>query len=151
MPNSGASSQPNIMPIRKRFGYIYMDGERIPEVVTFSAQQETTTESTAVLSQQFKTTYETESEIKGKLKCNRCSTWLQDIAERQKNGEVVRFTLQSIADDPNSDYSKNNGSQTYTFIDCVITSAIPLVDLDREGGGIVQDEFDWTARDYVRN
>lgn len=143
--------QPNIMPIRKRFGYVYMDGERVSEAVSVSAQQDTATESTAVLSQQFKTTYETESEITGKLKCNRSSPWLQDIAERQKNGEVVRFNLQTIADDPNSDYSKNHGSQTYTFIDCVITSPIPLVDLDREGGGIVQDEFDWTARDYVRN
>lgn len=141
---------PHIMPIRTRFAHIYVDGEYKEEVVSFKAQQDTTTESTAVLSQHGKTTYEAEDEVSGHFKCNRCSPWLQDIAERQHKGEVVRFDIQSVHDDPNSDYSKNYGPQTYTFIDCTITSTIPLVDTDREGT-IVQDEVDFKARTYVRN
>lgn len=141
---------PHVMPIRKRFAHVYKDGEYLEETVQVTVSQGISTESSAVLSQQGRTTYETDSYVKGHLKCNRFSPWLQDIAERQFKGEIVRFDLQTIHDDPNSDYSKNHGAQTYTFIDCVITSDIPLVSADREGT-IVQDEFDFEARTYVRS
>ena len=76
----------------------------------------------------------------------RSTSWLLDVAkEYEENGTTPEFTVQGQREDKDSDYYSEVGTETVTCTGCVITSDIPLLDLDT-GGDFVKDTFSMGAK-----
>ncbi len=61
-----------------------------------------------------------------------------------ETGETPEFTIQGIANDKHSDYYDTYGIDTVTCTGCVITSEIPIMELDSEGE-FIQNEVEFLA------
>ena len=59
-------------------------------------------------------------------------------------GETPEFTITGIDEYDHSDYYDTNGHDTVTCKGCVITSDVPLIDLDTEGD-YAKDELELSA------
>lgn len=64
------------------------------------------------------------------------------------NGKTPEFTFQGIRTDQDSDYFGAVGSESVTVIGAVITSEIPLLNIDSDGE-LVKENITFGARDVV--
>ena len=62
------------------------------------------------------------------------------------DGKTPEFTFQGIRTDKDSDYFENVGSESVTVTGAVITSEIPLLDIDSDGE-LVKESISFGARD----
>ena len=62
------------------------------------------------------------------------------------DGKTQEFTFQGIRTDKDSDYFENVGSESVTVTGAVITSEIPLLDIDSDGE-LVKESISFGARD----
>ena len=75
--------------------------------------------------------------------------WLKEAAKKYADtGETPEFVIQGIQDDKNSDFFKENGSQTVTCNGCVITSEMSILELDT-GGEYVEEAVSFVAVEMV--
>lgn len=89
------------------------------------------------------------AKISGNITRRRSTPWLKDIiAKYKKTGATPELTIQGIMNDENSDYFKQNGSDTVTCVGCVLTGDLPLTALD-SGGDVVDDNIAFNAKDIV--
>lgn len=71
----------------------------------------------------------------------RSTPWLlTKVKEYEENGTTPELAIQGQREDKDSDYYQNVGIETVTCTGCVITSDIPIFDLDT-GGDFVKDSF----------
>ncbi len=71
----------------------------------------------------------------------RSTPWLlEKVREYEKNGTTPEMKVQGQREDKDSDYYDEVGIETVTCTGCVITSDIPIFDLDT-GGDFVKDSF----------
>lgn len=64
------------------------------------------------------------------------------------NGKTPELTIQGIRTDPDSDYYEAVGSESVTVTGAVITSEIPLLDIDTDGE-LVKESIAFGARNVV--
>lgn len=71
----------------------------------------------------------------------RSTPWLlEKVKEYENNGTTPEMKVQGQREDKDSDYYNIVGIETVTCTGCVITSDIPIFDLDT-GGDFVKDSF----------
>lgn len=71
----------------------------------------------------------------------RSTPWLlEKVKEYENNGTTPEMKVQAQREDKDSDYYDIVGIETVTCTGCVITSDIPIFDLDT-GGDFVKDSF----------
>lgn len=71
----------------------------------------------------------------------RSTPWLlEKVKEYENNGMTPEMKVQGQREDKDSDYYNIVGIETVTCTGCVITSDIPIFDLDT-GGDFVKDSF----------
>ncbi len=71
----------------------------------------------------------------------RSTPWLlEKVKEYENNGTTPEMKVQGQREDKDSDYYDIVGIETVTCTGCVITSDIPIFDLDT-GGDFVKDSF----------
>ena len=70
------------------------------------------------------------------------------VKEYIANGKTPEFTFQGIRTDEDSDYFETVGSESVTITGAVITSEIPLLDIDSEGE-LVKESISFGARNVV--
>lgn len=71
----------------------------------------------------------------------RSTPWLlEKVKEYENNGTTPEMKVQGQREDKDSDYYDVVGIETVTCTGCVITSDIPIFDLDT-GGDFVKDSF----------
>lgn len=70
------------------------------------------------------------------------------VKEYIANGKTPEFTFQGIRTDQDSDYFETVGSESVTVIGAVITSEIPLLNIDSDGE-LVKENITFGARDVV--
>lgn len=76
----------------------------------------------------------------------RSTSWLLDVMkEYEENGTTPEFKIQGQREDKDSDYYDVVGIETVTCTGCVITSDIPVFDLDT-GGDFVKDSITFGAK-----
>ena len=76
----------------------------------------------------------------------RSTSWLLDVVkEYEENGRTPELEVQGQREDKDSDYYEVVGIETVTCTGCVITSEIPIFDLDT-GGDFVKDALTMGAK-----
>lgn len=76
----------------------------------------------------------------------RSTPWLlEKVKEYEANGTTPELAVQGQREDKDSDYYDVVGIETVTCTGCVITSDIPIFDLDT-GGDFVKDAFTMGAK-----
>ena len=65
-----------------------------------------------------------------------------------KDGLTPEFTIQGVRSDPDSDYYASVGSESVTVTGAVITSEIPLMDIDTDGE-VVKESITFGGRAVV--
>lgn len=76
------------------------------------------------------------------------SRYEQIIKKYIADGKTPEFTFQGIRTDKDSDYYTENGSESVTVTGAVITSEIPLLDIDTDGE-LVKESISFGARNVV--
>lgn len=72
----------------------------------------------------------------------------QIVKDYISNGKTPEFTFQGIRTDQDSDYFETIGSESVTVTGAVITSEIPLLDIDSDGE-LVKESITFGARNVV--
>lgn len=76
----------------------------------------------------------------------RSTSWLlAKVKEYEENGTTPELAVQGQREDKDSDYYDEVGIETVTCTGCVITSDIPIFDLDTSGD-FVKDSFTMGAK-----
>lgn len=87
--------------------------------------------------------------ISGEITRRRSNGFLKEAIKKfQKTGETPELTIQGIMNDRNSDYYKENGSETVTVVGCVLTGDINILSLD-SGGTVVEDTLAFNGKEIM--
>lgn len=88
-------------------------------------------------------------DITGTLDEYKTTARYEDIVKKYiSSGKTPEFTFQGIRTDPDSDYYEAVGSESTTVTGAVITSEIPLLDIDSDGE-LVKESITFGARNVV--
>ena len=74
--------------------------------------------------------------------------WQTMIKKYIQKGKTPEMTIQSTRVDTDSDYYDLSGSESVTLTGVVITSEIPLLDIDTDGE-VVKDSISFGAKNFV--
>lgn len=87
--------------------------------------------------------------ITGTLTEYRATRWLIDICKEYQNTGVIKpFNLQGVIEDKTSMYYRENGTTRDTFVNCMLTGDIPILDINAQGETMTE-EINFTAEKII--
>lgn len=123
------------------FGYLWLDGELVQEIVSVKATITPKTETVSQSGQLVDGTKITGLECKGELKANKInSRWINLMSESLKKGKQQSFTLISKLEDPS-----NGGTERIKLTGCVF-SELSLVDWELKK--LAENSLSFTFKDW---
>lgn len=130
----------NRHPVSLREGAVSLDGTKIMSAVKFKVVAIPKTAEAAVLGDQTPSTRWIGMSYRVEISEYKSTPWMEEALKKYKDTRrTPEFTVQGIQDDPGSDYQQENGVLTVTATGCVMTSEIPLLELDTDGELIKRD------------
>lgn len=137
----------NRMSLRE--GKAYLDGNLIMDLVTMEILFTPEVAESRAIGQRGKSRRWIGQDVTGSITEYRSTPWLKEAVKKYiATGKTPKFTIVGMQDDPNSDYGSTYGKDVITVESVVITSDIPLIQLDGEGEH-VQSEIEVGAANVI--
>lgn len=139
----------NKNPISLREGKAFIDGLEVMDGIKFQVKFTPDVWEGRQLGERTPSSRWLGCKITGTMTRRRSTPWLREaINHYNKTKETPEFTIQGIANDENSDFYAENGSDVVTCVGCVLTGDLNLIDLDSEGN-VVEDNIAFNVKDIV--
>ena len=137
----------NRMSLRE--GKAYLDGNLVMDLVTMEILFTPEVAESRSIGQRGKSRRWIGQDVTGSITEYRSTPWLKEAVKKYiATGKTPKFTYVGMQDDPNSDYGSTYGKDVITVEGVVITSDIPLIQLDSEGEH-VQSEIEIGAANVI--
>ncbi len=132
-----------------REGKAYLDGNLILDCIKLNVVFIPEVVESSAIGQKGKSRRYIGHDVTGTLVQYKSTPWLKEIAKKYiETGVTPKLTIVGISDDPASDYGAEYGKDIITVENAVITSEIPLLQLDREGE-LTQEEVEFGAENII--
>jgi len=136
-------------PMSLKEGHVYLDGEEIIDSLTCTINFSPEVAEHRRLNQQSKSRRWLGFDITGTMSQYKSTPFFKNAIKGYLNTNVTPvFAITGVQDDPASDYGESYGKDLVTLTGVVITSEIPLIQLDSDGE-LVTEEIDFGASDIV--
>mgnify|MGYP000859076448 FL=1 len=137
----------NRMSLRE--GRVYLDGEQVMDLVTCEILFTPEVAESRSIGQKGKSRRWIGYDVTGSINEYRSTPWLKKAVKKYiDTGKTPKFTIVGMQDDPASDYGTTYGKDVTTVEGVVLTSDIPLLQLDSEGEH-VQSEIEFGAENVI--
>lgn len=132
-----------------REGNAYLDGEKVMDAVTCEVMFTPEVAESRSIGQRGLSRRWIGGDTTGSISEYKSTPWLKNAVKSYiDTGKTPKFTMVFVQNDPASDYSSTYGKDIVTLENVVITSDIPLIQLDSEGE-LVQDEIEFGAENII--
>lgn len=144
-----STMQYNKNPISLREGKAFIDGVEVMDEIKFQIKFTPDVWTGRQLGERTPSSRWLGCQITGSMTRRRSNNWLREaIKHYNKTKETPEFTIQGIANDENSDFYAEHGTDVVTCVGCVLTGDLNLIDLD-SGGDVVEDNITFNVKDIV--
>jgi len=139
----------NIKPVSSVEGKAFIDGEEVMDSVKMTIRFVPKVSTYRIVGKKGTHRRWVGYDITGTLEEYKTTPRYEQIVKKYiENGMTPEFTFQGIRTDKDSDYYGINGSESVTVTGAVITSEIPLMDIDTDGE-LVKESISFGARNVV--
>ena len=139
----------NRSPISIREGHAFIDGVEVLDNVNFKVVFTPDVWTGKQVGDKSESSRWMGYKIAGTMTRRRSTPFLKEkIQEYMETGRTPELTIQGINDDPGSDYFDEYGTDTVTYVGCVLTGDLQLTVLDGEGQQL-DDPISFNCRDVV--
>lgn len=123
-----------------REGKFYLDGSCVMDAVKVEFFYAPEVSESRAIGQKGKSRRWLGRDVTGSISEYKSTPWLKEAIKRyEETGATPQFTFIGVNNDPNSDYGRTYGNDVVTLESVVLTSEIPLIQLDSEGEYIICD------------
>ena len=139
----------NIKPVSLTEGHIYIDGIEVMDAVKCTIRFVPKVWSGTMVGKKGTNRRWIGYDITGTLdEYKTTPRWEALVKKYLQDGITPELKIQGMRTDPDSDYYELNGSESATVTGVVITSEIPLLDIDTDGE-VVKDSISFGAKNLV--
>lgn len=139
----------NIKPLSLVEGKAFIDGEEVLDSAKMTIRFVPKVASYKIVGKKGTHRRWVGYDITGTLEEYKTTSRYEQIVKKYiADGKTPEFTIQGIRTDKDSDYYVENGSESVTVTGVVITSEIPLLDIDTDGE-LVKESISFGARNVV--
>ena len=139
----------NTKPINVTEGKVYIDGIEVMDSVKFTVRFVPQVWSGTIIGKKGTNRRWINYDITGTIdEYKTTPRWSALVKKYLDDGITPELTMQGVRTDKDSDYYEQNGSETATVTGVVITSEIPLFDIDSDSQ-VVKESISFGAKGFV--
>lgn len=139
----------NVKPVSLSEGHIYIDGVEVIDSAKCTIRFVPKVWSGTMVGKRGTNRRWTNYDITGTIdEYKTTPRWERMVKKYLKDGKTPELIIQATRTDKDSDYFELNGSESITVTGVVITSEIPLLDIDTDGE-VVKDAITFGAKNVV--
>ncbi|WP_206458706.1 phage tail tube protein [Anaerovorax sp. IOR16] len=132
-----------------REGKLYLDGNCVMDAIKAEFFFAPEVSESRAIGQKGKSRRWIGRDVTGNISEYKSTPWLKEAVKKyEETGKTPQFTLVGVNDDPNSDYGATYGNDVVTLESVVLTSEIPLIQLDSEGEHVICD-YEFGAENVI--